>query len=79
MPRARRLSIMMALRASVNAADVRLKSKLRFRYAKLKAKGKLQSQTVRYVPVVQHESTEATSVATSSRKDLHVNLLNQPL
>ena len=29
---------MMALRTSANAADVRLKHKLRFKYAKLKAK-----------------------------------------
>ena len=48
--RARRLSSMMALRASANAADVRLERKLRFKYAKLKAKGRLRSQTVRYAP-----------------------------
>ena len=44
--RARHLSSMMALRASVNAADVRLERKLRFEYEILKAKGKLRSQIV---------------------------------
>ena len=38
---ARRLSSMMALRASANVEDVRLKRKLRYDYAKLKAKGQL--------------------------------------
>ena len=71
--RARRLSSMMALRASANAADVRLERKLRFEYAKLKAKGRLRSQTVRYAPLQQHESAAATSVATNSRRDLHVS------
>ena len=68
-----RLSIIMPLRASANAADARLERKLRFNNAKLKAKGKLQSQTVRYAPVMQHESAAATSLATSSRRDLHVS------
>ena len=52
--RARHLSSMMALRASANAADV---CKLRFEYAKLKAKGKLRSQIVRYAPVMQHKGS----------------------
>ena len=51
--RARRLSSIMALRASANDADVFLERKLRFEYAKLKAKGNRRSQTVRYSPVVQ--------------------------
>ena len=62
-----RLSIIMPLRASANAADARLERKLRFNNAKLRAKGKLQSQTVRYAPVMQHESAAATSITTSSR------------
>ena len=66
--RACRLSSMLALRAITNAADSRLERNLRFEYAKLKAKGKLWSQTVRYTPAIQHESSEATSVATSSRR-----------
>ena len=57
--RARRLSSMMALRASENAVDIRLERKLRFEYAKLKAKGRLRSQTVRYAPALQHKSAEA--------------------
>ena len=40
---ARRLSSMMALRASANVADVRLERKLRYDYAKLKAKGQLRT------------------------------------
>ena len=63
----------MALRASANAADILLDRKIRFEYAKLKAKGKLRSQTVRYAPVERHESAAATLVATSSRRDLHVS------
>ena len=73
MHRARRLSSMMALRASANAAEVCLERKLRFKYTNLKAKGKLQSQIVRYVPAMQHESAAAASVATSSRTDSHVS------
>ena len=54
--RALRLSSMMALRASTNAADARIERKIRFEYAKIKAKGKLRSQTVRYASVQQHKS-----------------------
>ena len=71
--RERRLSSMIALRASANASDVRLGRKLHFEYSKLKVKGKLRSQTVRYAPIQQHESAATTSVAMSSRKDLHVS------
>ena len=39
MHRIRRLSSMYAMRASVSVADVRLKRKLRYDYAKLKARG----------------------------------------
>ena len=70
--RARRLSSMMAFRTSVNAADVRLTRKLRFKYANLRAKGRLRSQTVRYAPLMQHESAEATSVSTRSHQVLDV-------
>ena len=63
----------MTIRASANAADFCLERKLRLEYAKLKAKGKLRSQIVRYAPVMQHESAAATSVATSSRRYLHVS------
>ena len=63
----------MALFASANAADVWLERKLRFEYAKLKAKGELRLQTVRYPSVLQHQSAEATSVATSSRQDVHMS------
>ena len=61
---------MMALRDSVKVEDVRLKRKLLYAYAKLKAIRNLRSRPVRYAPVSQHESTEATSVATISRQDL---------
>ena len=64
---------MMALCFGANAADVRLDRKLRYAYAKLKAKGRLRSQTVQYAPASQDEIAEATSVATSSRRDLYVS------
>ena len=51
----------MALHARAIVADVRLERKLCFEYAKLKAKSNLRSQIVRYAPVLQHESAEATS------------------
>ena len=41
--RARRLPSMNALRSSVSKADVRLERKLRYEFAKLKAKGQLRS------------------------------------
>ena len=41
----RRLSSMYALRASVSVADVRLKRKLQYDYAKLKARGQLRNRT----------------------------------
>uniref|UniRef100_M4BBE9 Uncharacterized protein n=1 Tax=Hyaloperonospora arabidopsidis (strain Emoy2) TaxID=559515 RepID=M4BBE9_HYAAE len=43
--RTRRLSSMYALRASVSVADVRLERKLRYDYAKLKARGQLRNRT----------------------------------
>ena len=57
---------------SASVADVRLECKLRYEYVKLKAKGRLRSKPVRYVPASQHESPEATSVAMSSSQDLYV-------
>ena len=45
MHRTRRLSSMYALRASVSVADVRLKRKLQYDYAKLKARGQLRNRT----------------------------------
>uniref|UniRef100_M4BJ96 Uncharacterized protein n=1 Tax=Hyaloperonospora arabidopsidis (strain Emoy2) TaxID=559515 RepID=M4BJ96_HYAAE len=47
--RTRRLSSMYALRASVSVADVCLERKLRYDYAKLKARGQLRNRT-RYAP-----------------------------
>ena len=49
--RKRHLSSMLALRASANVADVRLERKLRYDYAKLKARGQLRFRT-RYAPAV---------------------------
>ena len=43
--RTHRLSSMYALRASVSVADVRLKRKLQYDYAKLKARGQLRNRT----------------------------------
>ena len=45
---------MFALRASANVADVRLERKLRYDYAKLKARGQLRTRT-RYAPAVPTE------------------------
>ena len=52
--RKRHLTSMFALRASANVADVRLERKLRYDYAKLKARGQLRTRT-RYAPAVPTE------------------------
>ena len=70
--RARHLSSMLVLRDSVSVADVLLEHKIRYEYAKLKAKGNLRSRPVRYAPASQHEGAEATSTVMSSRHDLYV-------
>ena len=55
--RTRHLSSVLSLRASASVADVRLERKLRYEYAKLKARGQLSTRT-RYA--------SATPVATGS-------------
>ena len=62
----------MALRENASVADVRLKWKLCYKGAKLKAKGRLRSRPVRYAPVSQHECAMAIFVATTSCQDLNV-------
>ena len=71
--RARHLSSMLVLRDSVSVADVLLEHKIRYEYAKLKAKGNLRSRPVRYAPASQHEGAEATSTVMSSRHNLYVS------
>ena len=60
--RARHPSRVLALRDSASVTNVRLESKLRYEYANRKSQGRLRSRPVRYAPVSQHESDEATSV-----------------
>uniref|UniRef100_M4B2M6 Uncharacterized protein n=1 Tax=Hyaloperonospora arabidopsidis (strain Emoy2) TaxID=559515 RepID=M4B2M6_HYAAE len=62
--RTRRLSSMYALRASVSVADVRLERKLRYDYAKLKARGQLRNHA-RYA--------SATTVAASDGQNVTYN------
>ena len=68
--RTRPFSSMYALRASVNVADVRLKRKLRYDYAKLEARGQLCNRT-RYA--------SATTVAASAGQTLIKNPPTEPL
>ncbi|CAI5702380.1 unnamed protein product [Peronospora effusa] len=70
---ARRLSSMWALRASADVADIRLERKMRYDYAKLKARGKLKSQRTHYAPAAQQPNVSATPVTASPRQAEAVN------
>ena len=70
MYRTRHLSSVLSLRASASVADVRLERKLRYEYAKLKARGQLSTRT-RYA--------SATPVATGSDPKLHATRYLPPL
>ena len=73
------LTSMWALRASASVADVRLERKMRFEYAKLKARGRLRRQRVRYAPATQDSHTLATPVAASSQQALAVSSPTSPI
>lgn len=69
--RFRRLSCMYALRASASAADVRLERKLRYDYAKSKARGQVGvAHHSRYAPVTKHSSAAAAPRVASLRQAL---------
>ena len=74
--RARRLPSMNALRASASKADVRLERKLRYEFAKLKAKGQLRSlyRTQYAKPVVGQTTTVSTVQAVAG----HSVLVSEP-
>ena len=61
--RARRLPSMSALRSSASMADVRLERKLRYEFAKLKAKGQLRSlYRTQYAKLVSGPTTTVSTV-----------------
>ncbi|CAI5731701.1 unnamed protein product [Peronospora farinosa] len=66
----------LALRASADVADVRLERKMRYDYAKLKARRKLKSQRTQYTPATHHSDVSATPVAASSRQAEAVSSLD---
>ena len=74
--RARRLPSMSALRSSASKADVRLERKLRYEFAKLKAKGQLRSlYPAQYAKPVADPTTTVSTVQTVAG---HSALVSEP-